>query len=130
LGHGWVRIGTKRDVQGDQNVLDGYLKRCIKRQVANYVVMLERAGVVELDRQRPARVRLRRSSTVAKDLRRFLKWLGSGHDGAALQSRRRILSAENPMSRRCNLVDRRPVEAVSLGASHVPTGSGVATHED
>jgi len=39
--------------------LDGYLKRCIKRQTANYVaVVLERAGVLELDRERPARVRL------------------------------------------------------------------------
>jgi len=39
--------------------LDGYLKRCIKRQIANYVaVVLERAGVLELDRERPAHVRL------------------------------------------------------------------------
>jgi hypothetical protein len=42
-----------------QEPLDGYLKSCIKVQVANYVaVILERARVVELDRGRPARVRL------------------------------------------------------------------------
>jgi hypothetical protein len=63
---GWVRVGANRDVQGDQDALDGYLKGCIKRQTANYVaVVLGRAGVVELDRQRPARVRLRRPSTLA-----------------------------------------------------------------
>jgi hypothetical protein len=37
----------------------GYLKGWIKRQTANYVaVMLERAGVVELNRERPAQIRL------------------------------------------------------------------------
>lgn len=56
---GWVRVGANRDVEGDQDALDGYLKRYIKRQTADYVaVVLERAGLVELDRGRPARVRL------------------------------------------------------------------------
>lgn len=59
-GRGWVRVGAIRDVQGDPTTLDGYLKKCIKRQTADYVaVVLERAGLVELDRERPARVRLR-----------------------------------------------------------------------
>ena len=59
-GRQWVRIGANRDVQGDQDALDGYLKGFIKRQAADYVaVVLERAGIVELDRARPARVRLR-----------------------------------------------------------------------
>jgi hypothetical protein len=59
-GRHWVPIGANRDVQGGQDTLDGYLKGFIKRQTANYVaVVLERAGVVELDRGRPARVRLR-----------------------------------------------------------------------
>ena len=58
----WVRIGANRNVQGDRDALDGYLKRFIKRQTADYVaVVLERAGLVELDRERPARVRLLRS---------------------------------------------------------------------
>ena len=57
-GQGWVLVGANRDVNGDYG-LDGYLKRWIKRQAANYVaVVLERAGVMELSRERPARVRL------------------------------------------------------------------------
>jgi hypothetical protein len=57
-GQGWVLVGANRDVNSNYG-LDGYLKGCIKRQTANYVaVVLERAGVLELDRERPARVRL------------------------------------------------------------------------
>ena len=57
-GQGWVLVGANRDVNGDYG-LDGYLKGWIKRQTANYVaVVLERAGVLELDRERPAQVRL------------------------------------------------------------------------
>jgi hypothetical protein len=57
-GRGWVLVGANRDVNSDYG-LDGYLKRWIKRQTANYVaVVLERAGIVELDRERPAQVRL------------------------------------------------------------------------
>jgi hypothetical protein len=57
-GQGWVLVGANRDVNGDYG-LDGYLKPWIKRQTANYVaVVLERAGVLELNRERPARVRL------------------------------------------------------------------------
>ncbi|MFI7650640.1 hypothetical protein ACIBTZ_31880 [Micromonospora sp. NPDC049460] len=61
-GRGWVRVGANRDVHGSQSTLDGYLKTFVKRQAADYVaVVLERAGVVDLDRERPARVRLRRT---------------------------------------------------------------------
>jgi hypothetical protein len=57
-GRGWVVVGANRDVDGDYG-LDGYLKRRIKRQIANYVaVVLERAAVLDLDRERPAQVRL------------------------------------------------------------------------
>jgi len=57
-GRGWVVVGANRDVDSDYG-LDGYLKRWIKRQTANYVaVVLERAGILELDRERPAQVRL------------------------------------------------------------------------
>lgn len=57
-GQGWVLVGANRDMDSDYG-LDGYLKGWIKRQTANYVaVVLERAGVLELDRERPARVRL------------------------------------------------------------------------
>src|SRR5690242_19099992 len=57
-GRGWVLVGAHRDVNSDYG-LDGYLKGWIKRQTANYVaVVLERAGIVDLDRERPAQVRL------------------------------------------------------------------------
>ena len=56
---GWLRIGGNRDVSGNPGTLDAYLKRCLKRQTADYVaVVLERAGLVDLDRNTPARIRL------------------------------------------------------------------------
>ncbi len=59
-GRGWIRVGANRDVNGDPTALDGYLKGCVRRQTADYVaVVLEHAGLVELNRERPARVRLR-----------------------------------------------------------------------
>jgi hypothetical protein len=58
-GRGWVPVGASRDINGKPGTLDSYLKKWIKVQVANYVaVVLEQAHVVELDRDRPARVRL------------------------------------------------------------------------
>jgi hypothetical protein len=51
-------MGANRDVNGGYG-LDGYLKGWMKRQTVNYVaVVLERAGVLELGRERPAQVRL------------------------------------------------------------------------
>lgn len=59
---GWVEIGSRFDVQGDPTTLDGYLKGFINRATANWVAaVLEQAGVVEIDRGRPARVRLRQN---------------------------------------------------------------------
>jgi hypothetical protein len=56
---GWVRIGANRDVEGNPGTLDAYLKCCLKRQTSDYVaVVLERASLVDLDRDSPARVRL------------------------------------------------------------------------
>jgi hypothetical protein len=47
------------DIEGVPGTLDAYLKGWIKRTTAGWIaVVLERAGVVELDRRRPARVRL------------------------------------------------------------------------
>ena len=58
-GRGWVAVGANRILPGDPSTLDGYLKTCLKRQTANYVaVLLERAGIVEVDSRPPARVRL------------------------------------------------------------------------
>lgn len=59
LGRTWRPIGGVYATTADPTTLDGYLKRHVKRATAGWVaVMLERAGVVELDRRRPARVRL------------------------------------------------------------------------
>jgi hypothetical protein len=56
---GWVRVGASRDARGNPGTLDGSLKNCLKRQTADYAaVVLELAGVVELDRETPAHVRL------------------------------------------------------------------------
>jgi len=61
-GKGWVDIGTKFDTSADPTTLDGYLKGCIKRATAGWVaVVLERSGVIEIDRSRPARVCLNSS---------------------------------------------------------------------
>lgn len=58
-GRGWMRIGANRDVNGNPGTLDGYLKSHIKRQAADYVaVVLERARLVEVNRDRPATLRL------------------------------------------------------------------------
>jgi hypothetical protein len=56
--HGKTLVGANRDV-GSTYGLDGYLKRWIKRQTANYVaVVLERAGIGELDNERPMHISL------------------------------------------------------------------------
>jgi hypothetical protein len=58
-GRQWVPIGANRDLAGNPNTLDWYLKQHVPRQTANYVaVLLSHAGVLELDDGRPARVRL------------------------------------------------------------------------
>ena len=59
-GRGWTIVGSSYEVEGDPNTLDGYLKGCIYRATANWVArVLEKAGVVELDGQRPLSLRLR-----------------------------------------------------------------------
>lgn len=58
-GKGWVVIGSRYETEGDPNTLDGYLKNWLKRATAGWVaVVLDRAGLVEIDRTRPARLRL------------------------------------------------------------------------
>ena len=56
----WVPIGSMYETTADARTLDGYLKGYMKRATAGWVAaVLERAGVIEIDRSRPARVRLR-----------------------------------------------------------------------
>ena len=58
-GQGWVEIGGKHASDADPSTLDGYLRACLRRSTGSYVAAhLERAGVLEIDRGRPARVRL------------------------------------------------------------------------
>ena len=58
-GRGWVLIGSVFSTSSEPGSLDSYLKTCLKRATAGWVaVVLERAGVVEIDRTRPVRVRL------------------------------------------------------------------------
>jgi hypothetical protein len=55
-----VEIGGRRDVIPNVGTLDEHVKGCVKRDTAGWVaVLLEEAGVVDVIRERPARVRLR-----------------------------------------------------------------------
>jgi len=59
-GRDWVTIASRWDTSSDPGTLDGYLKCCIKRATAAYVAaVLNHAGVVEINRGRPAQARLR-----------------------------------------------------------------------
>jgi hypothetical protein len=58
-GRGWMKIGSKYEVTADPDTLDAYLKRCTKRATAGWVAaVLERAGVIRINRSRPTSVRL------------------------------------------------------------------------
>ena len=59
-GRGWVKIGSKYELDSEPGTLDAYLKGCIARATGGWVaVVLEKAGVVDIRRERPAAVRLR-----------------------------------------------------------------------
>jgi hypothetical protein len=59
---GWVPIGSRYSTDSMAGSMEEYLKRYLKRATAGWVaVVLERAAVLEVDRSRPARVRLRTS---------------------------------------------------------------------
>jgi hypothetical protein len=59
LHSGWIVIGGRRDVHGEPGTLDGYVKQVVNRDAAGCVAsLLEEAGVVELDRARPGRMRV------------------------------------------------------------------------
>ena len=58
-GLGWVAIGSLYSTDIQPGSLDEYLKGFLKRAIAGWVaVVLERAGVLTIDRSRPGRVRL------------------------------------------------------------------------
>lgn len=59
LQSGWIVIGGRRDVHGEPGTLDGYVKQVVNRDAAGYIASLfEAAGVAELDRSRPGRMRI------------------------------------------------------------------------
>lgn len=58
-GRSWVFIGSSYSMDAVVGTLDAHLKKFLARATAGWVaVVLEKAGVVEIDRDRPARVRL------------------------------------------------------------------------
>jgi hypothetical protein len=58
-GRGWMLIGSTYSTSGTPRSLDGHLKSFTHTATAGWVaVVLERAGILTIDRQRPARVRL------------------------------------------------------------------------
>lgn len=58
-GRGWLRTTGLFNRNPDRTTLNGYLKQYVNRETANWVaVVLEQAGVLELDRTRPVKARL------------------------------------------------------------------------
>ena len=58
-GRGWVRTTGSFAPEPDTTTLSGYLKQFVYRETANWVaVVLDKAGVIELDRSRPLSARL------------------------------------------------------------------------
>ena len=58
-GRAWVRIGSTYSTYAIEGTLDAHLKRFTARATGGWVaVVLERAGVLEIDRSAPARVKL------------------------------------------------------------------------
>ncbi len=59
-GRGWVAIGSLYSTDSQPGSMDEYMKSFLKRATAGWAaVVLERAGVLAIDRSRPARVKLR-----------------------------------------------------------------------
>jgi hypothetical protein len=59
-GRGWVLIGSLYSTDGTPGSLDAHLKTFLKTTTAGWIaVVLEKAGVITVDRTRPARIKLR-----------------------------------------------------------------------
>jgi len=59
-GRGWVLIGSVYSTGSTPGSLDAHLKAFLKRATAGWIaVVLEKAGVITMDRTRPARIKLR-----------------------------------------------------------------------
>lgn len=63
---GPLRIGGGFSVEGETGTLDGYLKQFVSRLIAGWVaVVLEQAGLVRINRDRPATIRLTEQAVAA-----------------------------------------------------------------
>jgi hypothetical protein len=61
-GRGWMLIGGAYSTSGTPRSLDEHLKAFTHTATAGWVaVVLEKAGIITIDRQRPARIRLNSS---------------------------------------------------------------------
>ncbi len=59
-GRGQVKVGSVHSNDVDPDSFDAFLRPFVTRSTASYLpVILERAGVVEVDKRRPASLRLR-----------------------------------------------------------------------
>ena len=59
-GGTWIPIGSSYSTDQSPGTLDAYLKRHVNRATAGWIAaVLEAAGVIEIDRRRPARIRKR-----------------------------------------------------------------------
>lgn len=57
-GRGWVRIGASHET-AETGTLEAYLDQVVKTSSSSYVVpVLEKIGIVEVDYNRPAKIRL------------------------------------------------------------------------
>ncbi len=57
-GRGWVRIGASHNT-ADLGTLEAYLDPVVKTSSSSYVVpVLEKIGLVQVDRNKPAKIRL------------------------------------------------------------------------
>jgi hypothetical protein len=64
---GWLPTSGQYEMTGDPQTLSGHLKQYVSRETANWVaVTLEAAGVLEVDRSRPVRARLRDDFAAAR----------------------------------------------------------------
>ena len=56
----WTEIGGVYDVSAKPGTLDSYLKQFVNRATAGWIAaVFEESGIIEIDRARPARVRLK-----------------------------------------------------------------------
>ena len=57
----WVEIGATHSVTVKPGTLEAYLRSCLRRSTGGYVAaLLAEADIVDVDRRKPARIRLKK----------------------------------------------------------------------